>query len=255
MRRVSITKEEEEGYYYGFSNEGMWPLCHITHTRPIFCLEDWKSYQKVNQKFANILLEEIKDEKNPLVLLIRLSGIHYIANHGFEIFSPYIRWIHPEAKLLMSILRKANKELQKKLSLMPGIFLENKRMTLSIHYRNVSVSHIPAIKQAVRSVVFSHFPELKITYGKKVLEIRPNILWDKGYAVLKLLESRDSSIHALPVYLGDDRTDEDAFYRLNSRGITIRVGKFKSTSAQYFLKNTHEVKRFLEGILTGNSPY
>ena len=69
LRRVSITKEEEEGYYYGFSNEGMWPLCHITHTRPIFRLEDWKSYQKVNQKFADVLLEEIKNEKTPLVII------------------------------------------------------------------------------------------------------------------------------------------------------------------------------------------
>lgn len=69
LRRVFLSKEEEEGYYYGFSNEGIWPLCHITHTRPIFGLQDWIQYQKVNEKFAEVLLEEIKDEESPLVLI------------------------------------------------------------------------------------------------------------------------------------------------------------------------------------------
>ena len=69
LKRVWLSKEEEKGYYYGFSNEGVWPLCHITHTRPVFRLEDWVHYQKVNEKFANALLEEIAEEENPLVLI------------------------------------------------------------------------------------------------------------------------------------------------------------------------------------------
>jgi alpha,alpha-trehalose-phosphate synthase [UDP-forming] len=69
LKRVWLTKEEEDGYYYGFSNEGLWPLCHITHTRPIFQMEDWVYYQKVNEKFAHALLEEIADEESPLVLI------------------------------------------------------------------------------------------------------------------------------------------------------------------------------------------
>ncbi|MEW6214408.1 MAG: trehalose-6-phosphate synthase [Nitrospirota bacterium] len=69
LKRVWLTKEEEDGYYYGFSNEGLWPLCHITHTRPVFRLEDWVHYQKVNEKFAEALLEEIADEESPLVLI------------------------------------------------------------------------------------------------------------------------------------------------------------------------------------------
>ena len=181
--------------------------------------------------------------------LIHIPKIHYIANHGFEIFSPYIRWIHPEAKSIIPILEIGNKELQKKLSSITGILLENKHVTLSIHYRNVSVRHIKAIKQAVISVVSSYSHVLKITRGKKVLEIRPNILWDKGFAVLKFLESADFPTNILPIYLGDDSTDEDAFYKLNPGGITIRVGRFKDSSAQYFLQNTNEVKHFLERIL------
>ncbi|MDA8388784.1 MAG: trehalose-6-phosphate synthase [Nitrospiraceae bacterium] len=69
LRRVWLSKEEEKGYYYGFSNEGMWPLCHITHTRPVFRLEDWVYYQKVNEKFAEALLKEIADQESPLVLI------------------------------------------------------------------------------------------------------------------------------------------------------------------------------------------
>ncbi|MBF0122712.1 MAG: trehalose-6-phosphate synthase [Candidatus Omnitrophica bacterium] len=59
LRRVWLTKDEEEEYYYGFSNEGLWPLCHITHTRPIFSEKDWDTYQKVNQKFADAVIEEL----------------------------------------------------------------------------------------------------------------------------------------------------------------------------------------------------
>ena len=69
LKRVWLTKEEENGYYYGFSNEGLWPLCHITHTRPEFRQEDWICYQKVNQIFAEALLTEIESEEAPLVLV------------------------------------------------------------------------------------------------------------------------------------------------------------------------------------------
>jgi trehalose-6-phosphate synthase len=69
LRRVWLTKDEEEGYYYGFANEGLWPLCHIAHTRPLFRASDWERYQAVNQKFARAVLDEIEDVTNPVVLL------------------------------------------------------------------------------------------------------------------------------------------------------------------------------------------
>ncbi len=68
IRRVWLTKEEEAGYYYGFSNEGIWPLCHIAHNRPIFRAEDWKQYVAVNTKFANAVIEEAKTD-DPVVLV------------------------------------------------------------------------------------------------------------------------------------------------------------------------------------------
>ncbi|MBI5968219.1 MAG: trehalose-6-phosphate synthase [Deltaproteobacteria bacterium] len=69
LKRVWLTKEEEKGYYYGFANEGLWPLCHIAHTRPSFREEDWGHYQTVNRKFARATLEELEDTEEPLVLI------------------------------------------------------------------------------------------------------------------------------------------------------------------------------------------
>jgi trehalose-6-phosphate synthase len=69
LKRVWLTKEEEKGYYYGFSNEGLWPLCHIAHTRPSFRVEDWEYYQTVNNKFAQATLEELEDTEEPLILI------------------------------------------------------------------------------------------------------------------------------------------------------------------------------------------
>jgi trehalose 6-phosphate synthase len=69
LKRVWLTKEEEKGYYYGFSNEGLWPLCHIAHTRPSFRAEDWRYYETVNKKFAAATLEELEDAEEPLILI------------------------------------------------------------------------------------------------------------------------------------------------------------------------------------------
>jgi trehalose 6-phosphate synthase len=90
LRRIYITKEEEEGYYYGFSNEGIWPLCHITHTRPLFRLNDWVSYQRVNQRFAEALLEEIRHETEPLVL---------VQDYHFALLPLLIKSKRPDARV------------------------------------------------------------------------------------------------------------------------------------------------------------
>lgn len=68
LRRVWLTEEEESGYYEGFSNEGLWPLCHIAHTRPTFRLDDWIHYQRVNRRFADAVLEEMKGTQSPILL-------------------------------------------------------------------------------------------------------------------------------------------------------------------------------------------
>ncbi len=69
MRRVWLTSEEESSYYDGFANEGLWPLCHIAHTRPIFRESDWERYKQVNEKFAAALLEEMEGCSDPIVFV------------------------------------------------------------------------------------------------------------------------------------------------------------------------------------------
>jgi alpha,alpha-trehalose-phosphate synthase [UDP-forming] len=90
LHRVYLTKEEEEGYYYGFSNEGIWPLCHITHTRPSFQLDDWQQYQEVNRKFAEALLEDIEHEEAPLVL---------IQDYHFALLPMLVKEKRPDARV------------------------------------------------------------------------------------------------------------------------------------------------------------
>ncbi|HKF01927.1 MAG TPA: trehalose-6-phosphate synthase [Candidatus Sulfotelmatobacter sp.] len=90
LRRVWLSKEEEEGYYYGFANEGLWPLCHIAHTRPIFRAEDWKHYQDVNRKFAKGLLEEMEGIANPVVL---------VQDYHFALLPRLIKQKRPDARV------------------------------------------------------------------------------------------------------------------------------------------------------------
>jgi trehalose 6-phosphate synthase len=90
LRRVWLTKEEEQGYYYGFANEGLWPLCHIAHTRPLFRAADWQHYQEVNRKFADALLEEMESVSHPVVL---------VQDYHFALLPRMIKQKRPDARL------------------------------------------------------------------------------------------------------------------------------------------------------------
>ena len=90
LRRVWLTKEEEEGYYYGFANEGLWPLCHIAHTRPLFRAADWQYYQEVNRKFMTAVLEEIENVTKPVVL---------VQDYHFALLPRMIKEKRPDARV------------------------------------------------------------------------------------------------------------------------------------------------------------
>lgn len=90
LRRVSITKEEENGYYYGFANEGLWPLCHIAHTRPMFRAQDYDAYRTVNGKFADVVLKEIEGIESPCVL---------IQDYHFALLPKIIKARRPDARV------------------------------------------------------------------------------------------------------------------------------------------------------------
>lgn len=92
LRRVWLTKEEEEGYYYGFANEGLWPLCHIAHTRPLFRASDWQHYHDVNRKFASALLEEMENVEQPVVL---------VQDYHFALLPRMIKEERPDARVAL----------------------------------------------------------------------------------------------------------------------------------------------------------
>lgn len=89
LRRVWLTPEEEQGFYLGFANEGLWPLCHIAHTRPVFRQQDWEFYKSVNQRFADALLSEIADEESPVVL---------VQDYHFALVPSMIKKARPDAR-------------------------------------------------------------------------------------------------------------------------------------------------------------
>jgi trehalose 6-phosphate synthase len=90
LRRVWLSPEEESGYYEGFSNEGLWPLCHIAHTRPIFRASDWSCYQRVNAKFAEVLIEEMQDTEHPVV---------FVQDYHFALLPQMIKKARPDARV------------------------------------------------------------------------------------------------------------------------------------------------------------
>ncbi len=90
LRRVWLTRQEEQGFYFGFANEGLWPLCHMAHTRPTFRMEDWEAYKRVNEKFADALLEEIADEKSPVVL---------VQDYHFALLPRIVKERRPDARV------------------------------------------------------------------------------------------------------------------------------------------------------------
>ena len=90
LRRVWLTKEEEEGYYFGFSNEGLWPLCHIAHTRPVFRTSDWEFYRQANLKFAEAVLEEMATTERPVVI---------VQDYHFALLPALIKQRRPDARV------------------------------------------------------------------------------------------------------------------------------------------------------------
>ena len=90
LRRVWLSKEEEAGFYFGFANEGIWPLCHIAHTRPVFRGEDWEHYRAVNGQFAGVVLQEMKSEKEPIVL---------VQDYHFALLPRMIKEARPDARV------------------------------------------------------------------------------------------------------------------------------------------------------------
>ncbi len=183
--------------------------------------------------------------------VVNLKNIHYAGNHGLEISGVKRTEIVPNAAQIVRSIKKISDDLNKVLLTVPGAWVENKSLTASVHYREVPVSHVPELNRLVGEITAHYIDRglIKLTRGKKVIEIRPNIKWHKGKAVTWMLKNIAKK-RATNIYIGDDETDEDVFKILNS-AITIKVtrdSKMK-TDARYFVNNPTEVRYFLQWLL------
>jgi len=178
-----------------------------------------------------------------------LPGIAYAGNHGLEVRQGRTLWLHPEAKKTVPALKKTLREAECRLKHIPGVRVDDKGLSASVHFRRARTDDVPEIRRILRELVPPSPGRLMLTRGKKVFEIRPALDWDKGQAVLCLLKRLDPGDAATPVYIGDDRTDEDAFRALSGRGITVRIGDNRPTAARYRLPDVDAVWRFLRALL------
>lgn len=209
--------------------------------------------RKVVRDLAEVCFTAIvsgRDRQN-VKNLVKLDSLYFAGSHGFDISGPENLLTEPaDAKEMLPALDAAEIILKEKLQSINGALVERKRYAIAVHYRNVEDEHVPYVKETVTEVLHQ-FPVLKEGLGKKVIELKPNLDWNKGKAVLWLLEKFNlNKVMIVPVYIGDDITDEDAFAALQGKGIGILVGEHdEKTSATYRLESVDEVQAFLEKLL------
>ncbi|XP_026407087.1 probable trehalose-phosphate phosphatase F isoform X1 [Papaver somniferum] len=205
---------------------------------------------------------------------VGLTELYYAGSHGMDIMGPVrspesvddhlncirstdeqgkeVNLFQPASEFL-PMIDEVFRSLVKKTEAIKGATVENNKFCVSVHYRNVDEKDWTTIAQRVIDLL-KRFPRLRLTHGRKVLEVRPVIDWDKGKAVEFLLESLGLSNcnDVLPIYIGDDRTDEDAFkvLREGNRGFGILVSsKPKDSKAFYSLREPNEVMEFLNSLV------
>jgi trehalose 6-phosphate phosphatase len=188
--------------------------------------------------------------------LMGLNDLTVAGSHGFDIRSPEGTIERAEGAAFEALLAEVRAQLHEELGPIGGALVEPKKFSVAAHYRLVSDKERPKVKEVVYTLLAEHSDELRVTPGKMVYEIQPKLDWDKGKAVLYLLETLDlDRENVVPFYVGDDVTDEDAFDALTGRGISIIVGSVddpevtgRTTAADYILLSTEEVRQFLETL-------
>jgi trehalose-phosphatase len=221
-------------------------LCRISkHTKSLLA----ELSKLPNFKLAIISGRSLKSVRN----MVGLNGIIYSGNHGLEIQGPGIRFQPPVSKHHKAIIRQLNSLLAGKLRPIEGVLIQYKKFSMSVHYRLVAAKDRPLVKQVFRQITESYVRKnlIRVKPGKMVLEIFPPVNWDKGTAVQWLLKNipDKSRCACLPIYIGDDVSDEDAFKILKKRGLSIYVGKPGKSCASYHVKNIEEVHDFLSLIV------
>ncbi|KAL8233832.1 hypothetical protein R6Q59_019932 [Mikania micrantha] len=190
---------------------------------------------------------------------VKLAELYYAGSHGMDIRGPIKHKKSPPSVLCqpaseyLPMIDEVYGLLMEKTKSTAGAKVENNKFCLSVHFRCVDETKWSELAGQVRSVL-KNYPKLRFTQGRKVLEIRPAIKWDKGKALEFLLESLGyaNCTDVFPIYIGDDRTDEDAFkvLRETGQGFGILVSKDpRDTNASYSLQEPSEVMVFLQRLV------
>jgi len=178
---------------------------------------------------------------------VGIEGIFYAGNHGLEIKGPSRDYRHPKAAEFTPQIERICSELRSMLEDVEGVIVEDKGLTASIHYRLTPPHKVSRLRSILERTV-ERFNGIKIFKGKKVFEVRPDLNWNKGMAAEWIVKSLTKD--ALPIYLGDDKTDEDAFVALE-RGITVCITpKPRRSHAKYYLESVRQVQEFFEKLLS-----
>ncbi len=189
--------------------------------------------------------------------LMGVDDLIVAGSHGFDIWSPREGTLEHEAGGgFEELIERVTARVREEADPIEGSLVEAKKASVALHYRLVADADRPRIAAIVDRLLADHPDELKVTPGKMVYEIQPKLEWDKGKAVLYLLEALGlDGDDVVPLYLGDDVTDEDAFRALSGKGIGIFVGRAddpevggRGTSAAFVLDSIEEAERFLEGL-------
>lgn len=203
---------------------------------------------KKNPKFIIAIISgrSLKNVKN----MVGVKGLIYAGNHGLEIEEIGHKILKPKDHSTKDLLNRIKRQLKKELRHIKGVIVEDKGCTLSVHFRLVAPQKRVLVKRIFARIVkpYALSRNIRVSTGKMVLEVRPGVDWDKGKAVQYLLRRHKKT---LPVYLGDDVTDRDAFRAIKDRGVSVFVGKHgKAIKADYCLKSPREVERFIKKLIT-----
>lgn len=193
--------------------------------------------------------------REDVAALVDLEGLVYAGSHGFDIAGPPVRDGESPLRLevgqdVLTTIERAAEDLRRDLAGIEGMLVEPKRFAVAVHFRLVDERELPRIEAIVDRVVAAH-PSLRKAHSKKVFEVRPDLDWNKGRALLWILDALGlDRPDVTPLYLGDDVTDEDAFHAIAGRGIGIVVTEEpRETAAEYSLRDPGEVRKLLGRIV------
>ncbi len=183
---------------------------------------------------------------------VGLDNLFFAGSHGFDIKGPDgFEKVHEEGEHIIGLLDEVERDLIDELQNIKGAQVERKKFSVATHYRRVDDENVSRVKDAVDEIL-TKYDSLKKSGGKKVIEIQPAIDWHKGKAVRWLLDALDlKNESVVPIYIGDDLTDENAFREIKTDGIGILVAEEKKKSdARYVLGDTDAVRAFLKKLST-----